>query len=1087
MPDMMEKMNNFKILKKKLEGFIRKFYLNRLLRGVILFVAVGLLYFLLTLGIEYYFWLSNTGRAILFWLFVAVEFFLLVKLIGIPFLKLLKLSKGLDEVEASRLIGLHFPEVNDKLLNVLQLQNDKNQSDLLLASIDQKAKNLQPVPFTAAVNFRGNVKYLKFAAFPVIIIAALFFTGNSSFFSESYNRVSHYNKSYEPPAPFAFILQNDSLKVNENKDFTLKIETLGEVIPAEVSVIYNGDKYLMKNVEPGKFTYVFKNLEENRSFRLESNEVISGSYVLKVNRVPKLLNFAMLLDYPSYTGKKDERISGTGNAHIPEGTTVSWNLETAQTSTINFNISDSTISINNSGNTFTYSRPVYANLNYEIGTSNNEVSNYEKLSYKLQVQKDEFPRIDVKQKTDSVNNQTRYFKGTVSDDYGLSKLLLIYYQEGEKDQMNKIPLEISRGAMDQFLFTFPGNLQFERGKNYEYYFQVFDNDAVNGAKYSKSEVFSYREKSVQELTEDNLQQQNISIDQMNNSLEDMGNNERELEEISRIQKENQNLDYNQRKKLNNFIKRQKEQNELMRNYSEKLKNSFKNPDKNKEDSGAEELQRRIDRNEERLKENEALLEELEKLAEKINREELGEKLEKMSRKSKSDKRNLEQLLELTKRYYVEEKKQKLARDLENLSEKQEDLSKEEKSNVDDQKELSEEFEDFQKQLNELEKENQNMKSPKDLGREEVDEESIKKDQQEAEDNLEKGETIKAGEKQKNAAEKMKEMSRQMKMKSAQQQGEQLDADIETLRQILDNLLSFSFEQEDLLKQFRELDQKNPVYASKLKKQNVLREHFEHIDDSLYSLAFRNQMINEEITENLTDIEFDINKALERLSENEIPQGVASQQYVVTRSNNLAYLLSRILSSMQQMANPKMGKGSPGEETQLMDIIKKQGKLQEQMQKGMQERNEGERKKGDGSGEGLNGDLYEIYKEQQKLRQQLERLMKEKETGENGQAVKEKMEELEEELLDKKFDPKNLEKMINLQHELMKFQDAKLQQGEDNSRTSETNQKEYSNEEAEELSRAKDYFNATEILNRQVLPLRQIYKVKVKEYFDGGED
>ncbi|MBV1924953.1 MAG: hypothetical protein KUG49_00390, partial [Dokdonia sp.] len=63
-------MNKFKNIENKLEGFIRKFYTNALLRGLILFFAFGVLYFLITLLIEYFFWLSSAGRTVLFWLFI---------------------------------------------------------------------------------------------------------------------------------------------------------------------------------------------------------------------------------------------------------------------------------------------------------------------------------------------------------------------------------------------------------------------------------------------------------------------------------------------------------------------------------------------------------------------------------------------------------------------------------------------------------------------------------------------------------------------------------------------------------------------------------------------------------------------------------------------------------------------------------------------------------------------------------------------------------------------------------------------------------------------------------------------------------
>ena len=125
-------MSNFETIKKKLQEFIKKFYSNELLKGAILFFATGLLYFLITLFVEYMLWLNPTGRTVLFWTFIAVELGLFIRFIAIPLAHLFNLRQGINYETASRLIGSHFPEVSDKLLNVLQLEQNPKQSDLLI-------------------------------------------------------------------------------------------------------------------------------------------------------------------------------------------------------------------------------------------------------------------------------------------------------------------------------------------------------------------------------------------------------------------------------------------------------------------------------------------------------------------------------------------------------------------------------------------------------------------------------------------------------------------------------------------------------------------------------------------------------------------------------------------------------------------------------------------------------------------------------------------------------------------------------------------------------------------------------------------
>ena len=86
-------LNNFNTIQTKLEQFIRKYYTNELIKGALLFFSIGLLYFIFTLLIEHFLWLSPTARTVLFWLFIIVELTLFVRFIVLPLARLFKLKK----------------------------------------------------------------------------------------------------------------------------------------------------------------------------------------------------------------------------------------------------------------------------------------------------------------------------------------------------------------------------------------------------------------------------------------------------------------------------------------------------------------------------------------------------------------------------------------------------------------------------------------------------------------------------------------------------------------------------------------------------------------------------------------------------------------------------------------------------------------------------------------------------------------------------------------------------------------------------------------------------------------------------------
>ncbi|MFK5982919.1 MAG: DUF4175 family protein, partial [Flavobacteriaceae bacterium] len=916
-------MSSFSNIQQKLEQFIKKYYVSELIKGSILFFAIGLLYLLITLLIEYFLWLNPIGRTILFWTFVLVETALFVRFIAFPLFKIFNIQKGISDEEASKLIGNHFPEVSDKLLNVIQLNQNQRESELLLASIDQKSSELEPVPFKSAINFKKNSKYLKYAAIPVIIFLLISALGDKGIFSNSYDRVVHYDTAYEPPAPFYFIVLNENLSAIENKNYTLKIQTLGEIAPENASISFNNEVYYLKQSSPGFFEYTFVQPINAIDFQLTANEVSSKNYTLEVIKTPSLVFFEMKLDYPSYTGKKDEILESSGNAIIPEGTKVTWDIYTKNTDKVALKIKDTSFTftamkdaehgIIGPSRTFRHEKRIYQKLDYAITTSNKNLHEHENLSFTLAVIKDEFPEISVESKQDSTSSQKVYFLGRVSDDYGLTKLQLVYYPTGEDAQKKTVSLPLNKANFDQFVYAFPSNLPLTEGVSYDYYFEIFDNDALHNYKSSKSAFYSFRKLTKDEIENEQLQNQENTIKGLDKSLEKMKEQDKLLEELSKTQKEKNELNWNDKKKLEEFLKRQKQQEEMMKNFSKELKENLENfqPENKEEDPFKEQLKDRLQENEEQLKENEKLLEELEKLQNKIQKEELTEKLEKLSKQNKNQEKNLEQLVELTKRYYVTKKAEKLAEELSKLAEEQEKLadSPEEENTKEEQDKLNEKFDEYQKEMDELQKDNEDLKKPMDIPQDKKGEEEVQEEQEKASEELGEQKQGEAKKSQKKAAKKMKQMSQQMQMQMQSGQMESLDEDLEMLRQILDNLVVFSFEQEDLMEEFNVIDYGNPLFGKKLVLQNELKLNFEHIDDSLFALSLRQPILGGKINSSLTNVTFNLEKSLERFADNQIQRGVSSQQYTITGANELAILLSEILGNMQdQMSMSSSGKG-----------------------------------------------------------------------------------------------------------------------------------------------------------------------------------
>lgn len=1114
---------------QKLEAFIKKYYTNELLRGIIFFVGFGLLYLLFTLFIEYFLWLKPMGRTILFAVFISVEAFLLFRFITFPIFKLLKLQKGIDFKEASTIIGTHFTEVSDKLTNFLQLsdaEHNQDKSELLLASIEQKANMLQPIPFGNAINFNANKKYLPLALLPILFFAFFYISGNSKILSQSLNRVVHFKQQFLPPAPFKFVVLNKDLQTEQNKDFVLNVKSEGKIIPENAMIFIGDESYFMESSANGEFQFKIEKPTTNVSFHVEANEVSSEEFELFVITVPSISNLEMVLNFPSYLNKKSEIIKGTGNAVLPEGTSVTWKMNTIATQSVSWSDLKSNYLFLKDGNSFKLIKNISQNTEYNIVTSNNKVQNYEKLNYQISVIKDQFPTIIVNNAPDSLKVSKSYVLGQISDDYGLSKLQIIYYEKDKPQTAKRSTIAVKKDIYDQFVFAFPITLPVVQGVSYEYYFEVFDNDALHNFKSSKSSVFYNRVSTDEEKEEQILQEQNNNINSLEKSLKNQDKQISEIEKLQKNGKEKESLEFKDQQKVNDFIKHQKQQDEMMKEFSKKMEENLDKFKTDKKDEFKEQLEKRLEKADKDLEKNQKLLDELKKLNDKIKNEELFDKLEKFKQTSKDQTKNLEQLVELTKKYYVEKKAEQIADKLDKLADKQDKLAENEKdNNAEKQDEINKEFDKIQKDLKELEKENKELKAPVDLPKDTEREKSIDEDLKKASDELQKDKKDKAKPKQKSAAKKMKEMGGQMMESMERGEMEQLEEDVKMLRQILDNLLAFSFSQEDLMKQFKGLKRGSPSFNKDLKIQQNLKQQFKHVDDSLFSMSLRNPKIAEDVTKEIGNVHYNIDKALDSFVESQIQKGVSHQQYTISAANKLADFLSDALNNMQtemQMSGagksgkPKPGKGQ-GSGMQLPDIIKKQEGLGEKMKVGMkkgkkpgdgkksgegQKPGEGDKgkygkdgKSGSGDsqggengedGEGNAGEIMKIYQEQKQLREALQDALNKEGIGGNGQNSLEQMKQIEKQLLNKGFNNETLQKMLNLQYELLKLEKAAQQQGEEKKRQSQTNLKDFNNQSKALPSNLQEYLNSIEILNRQTLPLRSNFNQKVQEYFKNND-
>lgn len=993
------------ILLLKLDEFIRKYYKNQLIRGFLYTTGLLVAAFLFLVIAEYFAEFGTTTRTVLFYLFLLASGIVLSRYIIIPLLKLNKLGSIITYDEAAGIIGTHFNTINDKLLNTLQLQRHSGSilsSDLLTASINQKMEELRPVPFASAINLTDNRRYLRFALPPLALLLLIFFI-KPGIIKDGTERMIYHQTYFEKAAPFKFEVSNKSLEAIQQQDYILELKLNGNEIPSEVFINVDGVEHKMEKTDNLNFTYTFKNVQKNQDFVFNAAGYNSKSYELSVLPKPMLMKFDIQLSYPAYLNKKNETVSNVGDMQLPQGTKMQWIFHTKNTDNVFLNFADTLVNIQHTGNDeFTFSKRMMQSTSYSIKTLNHFMKqNPDSANYMLNVIADQAPVIDVSEKTDSLNNRNIYFSGTIKDDYGFTRLAFKYTHytldsTGKplvKNGEQVLGLNKQQITQPYYYFLDASRFRLQPGDKIEYFFEVWDNDGVNGAKASRTQTMLFKAPTVDEMNEATDKKNSEIKKDLDDGIKKAKDLQKDINDLSKKLNDKKQMGYDEKKKLEDILKKQQE---LKQKIEETKQENQLNNQQQQEFSPPDEALMEKQKQLEQLFENimspemKKLFDELNKLLDKLDKNQVQQKLEELKMSNKDMEKELDRTLEAFKQMEVEQKLQQAIDKLDELKNKEDALkletdkakegTKEKQDNKDnkdskdnkDQKhqdnkagddkkdnsskdlekkqdELNKQFEDLKKELKDMQEKNAALEQPNELPKTEEKQNEISKEMENSSQELNQNNKKNASKSQKKASDKMQEMKDQMQQAMDQMQQEQAEEDMAAVRQILENLLNLSFAQEELMGQLSKLRTDNPQYLKVTQTQKKLQDDSKIIEDSLTALSKRNPKISAHINREISAINMNMGKAVAELAERMQSNAQMRMQYSMTAINNLALMLNESLEQMQKEAK----EGKPGNGS-----CKKPGKGKPSS------------KPGDGK-----PSMQSMKQMQQKLNQQLEELKK----------------------------------------------------------------------------------------------------------------
>ncbi len=1086
--------NNFNILVNKLEAFRRKLYSYRLIKGLLLTLFLLLLVYTIFAVTEYFVYLPAEVRKILFFGFLIFGALLTIRFVFVPLLQILHVVKTIDKKSSSKLIQQHFSGIQDKLLNVIELSEIKEQNysnDIVLASIDQKIEELKVFDFSDAVQFKNLRIVLSYFLVSLLITVSVFIV-NRNIYASSTNRIIHYKQEFTKPAPYSFHLLNADLKAKKGDSYKIKMETRGEEIPQIVYINIDGNKYLMKNKTPGEFEFEMASVINPVTFYFTDLKYNSEKYGLQLLPKPGITNFSTSIFPPAYTGLQNQMFENVGDIQVPNGTRVEWEIAGIDIDSLYFMLSDSTvIGAEQNQNNFKVSSKFYKSETYNVYIKNDVTEPEQALSYRIDVVPDVYPEISVVQVNDSLKLTRFFFKGIIGDDYGFSSLQFHYNIENSD---SAIAIPVVKNLTDQdFYFSFDfADLKVPSGA-VSYYFSVTDNDVVNGYKTTTSQNFVFEipnreeisvaeKEQFQKLEEIVKQSENlakdIQSDLKNLRIKNMDTNVSEWEKSQMV-----NDIISKQNKLEQLYDQIKRDNENLNNYL----NSFNqnNEEIKKKQKQIEELLDEVFTDE--LKE---LLKEFQKLADEFDSKKLNQLSEQMDLSYEDLQKQLERNLEMLRKMKVEQKLQNVIDDVNRISNEEEKLA-EEISEDKNYEEIKEQVEKHQDELNNLE---QNIKDALQLNEElensmnfddfEEEFQDVDQNMEQSKEQLNKKNRKKSGSEIKETSEKLKNMAFGMQQMLNSNTMKQNMENIENLKQILSNLIHLSFGQEEVLDGLSDITPADPALVEMNKKQKRITDESKIVKDSLYALAKRTPQINSMVNNELLTMEMNLAKAADQMEEAMFPNARVSQQFVITSTNNLALMLNEALENLEnQMANAmpgeqqseKNGKGKP-----QMNMLKNASEnIKQQLQQMIDQMKNGNQQQ-------MNKQLGQSLMQHEMMQQKLREIMN---TGGIGNGTKEKLQQIDQLLEEnrKQIMNKNVNvEMISRQNlittRLLEAEQAELEREYEEKRESKTAEDFYSNPvKFFEYKEDKSY--SIEYLNKNLHQLNNFYNSKYKQYLN----
>ncbi len=962
-------------------------------------------------------------------------------------------------------IGEAYPTIKDKLGNALQLASQTtsiNNRGISLELINLNIENVYNETidknFDIIINKKRTKLFFLFFLFAILINITTILNVDSLY--NSFNRIINYNQSFIPPAPFSIKLINKQDTILRGSNVKIIFKAFGEApdyinlyLKEKTQKIF--DELKLKLKDDNTYTYEITSLKNDIYFYGNASwltTIISTDTCnICITDKPLVRAFTGNIKYPSYTklGLKsfDEQ---TADITALNGSTISFNIRTnkiLKDAYIIFEKNEQNLISKDSTKIDTIKYPLTINgtkLNGQFRLTQNgyyhfvlidslNLTNENPIKYTVISLSDDAPTISMLFPTSNVQLNEDVIlptKLSISDDYGFSKLELKYkliaskYSSPEKNYSTikvPIPTTSENNSIEISYIWNLNKLSIMPEDIYEFYFEVSDNDIITGPKTAKTQIIKLRLPSLEEVSKeaDEVQEKVITdLDKLTKETEQIRKNIENLEKELRKNIDKKELDWQQKKQIEDIIQKHEQVKEKMSDLAKQINEVSKQLEENRMLS-AETMQKYNELQQLMKEVHSPELERLQKMRQdllnKMSAEDLRKALEKVKFDEEQFKKSIERTMDILKHIQAEQKTDAITKRAEELKKKEDELNNTlNKTNPNDQqkmnelaeqqKNLKEEANSISKDLKELKEIIKDINKDNNMPMEELqeaqdalDKQGIQDDMQKASDKMRSGEKEKASQSQKSASKKLDNFAKKMQSFKQEMQNKNSKEVIRRLQKAIYNMINISKQQENIKNKTKQTDYNStriPEYATQQadlfdKLYNVARD-LDELGNKSFAVTY--EMFNE-LLSSLNQMRITMDMMTERRMSNAVRAQTKSMESI----NKALSQLQNTLSQMQDQQgdgscqNPGSGNSSgsaSGMGQRMQQLAAEQQALNQTMQEMMGNQKTGQDQEGILSQE-KRANMKKMAAQQKEMQKSMQQLAQEqKEFGSNNKNDKE---------------------------------------------------------------------------------------------------